>query len=128
MGGGIGVTSKIKDMLTNELPIYRDTFELTSLLIDYVGQFPKMHKHTIGQKMVNVSLELFEYLQLANRSADNRQQRIRMLEGFLVKFELLKVLIRLTGEKRIVSTKQLARLISFTDRIGRQATGWKNKN
>ena len=114
-------------MLTSELPIYRDTFELVSLLMDYVAQFPKSHKHTIGQKMTNVSLELFEYLQLANRSADDRAARRRMLEGFLVKFELLKVLVRLCGEKRIVSTKQLARIIRITDKIGKQATAWKNK-
>lgn len=101
-------------MLTSELPIYRDTFELVSLLMDYVAQFPKFHKHTIGQKMTNVSLELFEYLQLANRSADDRATRRRMLEGFLVKFELLNVLVRLCGEKRIVSVKQLARIISIT--------------
>lgn len=114
-------------MLTSELPIYRDTFELVSLLMDYVAQFPKSHKHTIGQKMTNVSLELFEYLQLANRSADDRATRRRMLEGFLVKFELLNVLVRLCGEKRIVSVKQLARIISLTDKIGKQATAWKNR-
>lgn len=114
-------------MLTSELPVYRDTFELVSLLIDYVGQFPKSHKHTIGQKMTNVSLDLFEYLQLANRSADDRAVRVRMLEGFLVKFELLKVLIRICGEKRIVSTRQLSRLILLIDKIGRQVTAWKNK-
>lgn len=114
-------------MLTSELPIYRDTFELVSLLIDYVSQFPKAHKHTIGQKMTNVSLELFEYIQLANRSVDDRAARARMLEGFLVKFELLKVLVRLCGEKRILTTRQLARVIGYTDRIGKQATGWKNR-
>lgn len=114
-------------MLTSELPIYRDTFELVSLLMDYVGQFPKLHKHTIGQKITNVSLELFEYLQLANRSSEDKVKRSKMLEGFLVKFELLKVLVRLCGEKRIVSTKQLARIIDLTDKIGKQATAWKNK-
>lgn len=114
-------------MLTSELPIYRDTFDLVSLLIDYVAQFPKSHKHTIGQKMTNVSLELFEYLQLANRSAGDKAARMRMLEGFLVKFELLKVLIRLCGEKRIFSIKQLARVITLTDKIGKQATAWKNR-
>lgn len=114
-------------MLAKELPIYRDTFELVSLLIDYVGQFPKSHKHTIGQKMTNVSLELFEYLQLANRSSDDKAKRSRMLEGFLVKFELLNVLVRLCGEKRIISTKQLARVITYTDKIGKQATAWKNR-
>ena len=95
--------------------------------MDYVGTFPKAHKHTIGQKMTNVSLELFEYIQLANRSIANKDYRVRMLEGFLVKFELLKVLIRLCGEKRIISIKQVARLSILTEKIGKQANSWKNK-
>ena len=39
-------------MLANELPIFRDTFEYVSLLVDYVGIMPKSHRHTIGQKKV----------------------------------------------------------------------------
>lgn len=50
-------------MLTSELPVYKDTFDLVSLIMDYTPSFPKSYKHTIGQKMTNVSLELFEYLQ-----------------------------------------------------------------
>lgn len=114
-------------MLASELPIYKDTFDLVSLIFDYVGAFPKAHKHTIGQKMTNVSLELFEYLQLANRALGDRDMRVKMLDGFLIKFELLKVLIRLCGEKRIISTKQLARLSVFVEKIGRQANSWKSR-
>lgn len=55
-------------MLTSELPVYRDTFDLVSLIMDYSVTFPKSYKHTIGLKLMNVALELFEYLQLANRS------------------------------------------------------------
>ena len=43
-------------MLASELPVYRDTYELVSILMDYVMIFPKSHKHTIGQKITNVSL------------------------------------------------------------------------
>ncbi len=114
-------------MLASELPVYRDTFELVSLLMDYVAIFPKNHKYTIGQKITNVSLELFEYLQLANRAADNRATRVKYLEGFLIKFELLKVLLRLCNEKRIITIKQSARIAILTEKIGKQVTGWKNK-
>jgi hypothetical protein len=114
-------------MLASQLPVYRDTFELVSLLVDYVAIFPKSHKYTIGQKITNVSLELFEYLQLANRAADNKPARAKYLEGFLIKFKLLKVLLRLCNEKRIITVKQTARLAAYTEKIGRQVTGWKNK-
>lgn len=114
-------------MLASELPVYRDTFELVSLLVDYVAIFPKSHRYTIGEKITNVSLELFEYLQLANRAANDKAARAKYLEGFLIKFELLKVLLRLCNEKRIITVKQTARLATYTEKIGRQVTAWKNK-
>jgi len=89
--------------------------------------FPKSHKYTIGQKITNVSLELFEFLQLANRCYNDKDARIRHLENFLIKFELLKVLLRLCNEKRIITVKQSAKLALFTESIGKQVTGWKNK-
>lgn len=114
-------------MITSELPVYKDTFDLVSLIMDYTPVFPKAYKHTIGQKLTNVSLELFEYLQLANRSVDDRAYRVKMLEGYLIKFELIKVLVRLCGEKRIITVKQLGRLSVLLEKIGKQVTAWKNK-
>ena len=114
-------------MIASELPIYIDTFNLLSLIVDYVGAFPKLHKHTIGQRMVNVALDLFEYIRLANRSVKERERRVKYLEVFIIKFELLKVLIRLCGEKRIISIKQLSRLSILVEKIGKQANAWKNK-
>lgn len=114
-------------MLASELPVYKDTYELVSLLLDYVMIFPKCYKHTIGQKVTNTSLELFEHLQLANRCYDRREARVKHLEDFLIKFELLKVLLRLCNEKKIISLKQTARLALLTESIGKQVTGWKNK-
>lgn len=114
-------------MLANELPIYRDTFKLVSTLLDYVAIFPKCHRFTLGEKITKVSLELFEYIQLANRSADDIKTRIRMLDGFLIKFELLKTLLRLCSEKKIFSIKQTAVLAQLTESIGKQANGWKKQ-
>lgn len=113
-------------MLAETLPIYRDTFDLVSIIADYVEKFPKMYKYTLGEKMLNVSLELFEYLQLANRAIKAPDKRTAMLERFLLKFELLKVLIRLCSEKKILSTKQMAKLFELMNNIGKQATAWKN--
>ena len=57
----------------------------------------------------------------------NKEARVQHLEDFLVKFELLKVLLRLCNEKKIITIKQTARLALLTERIGKQITGWKNK-
>lgn len=113
-------------MIASELPVYVDTFQLVSTLIDYTTNFPKMHKYTIGQKLSNVSLELFEYIQLANMTTDIAL-RTKYLQGFQVKHELLKVLVRLCTEKRIISLKQSAHLAKMNNDIGKQITAWKNR-
>ena len=84
-------------MLASELKVYRDTYQLVNTIVDYQSKFPRLYKYTIGQKMVNVALELFEYIQLANMFKANRS---RPLNGFVVKFELLKVLIRVSAERK----------------------------
>lgn len=110
-------------MIASELKVYRDTFTLVSLIVDIQARFPRMHKYTLGQKMTNVALELFEYIQLANMS---REGRARHLTGFTVKFELLKTLIRLCSEKDILTLKQQADMARLTNTIGKQVTAWKN--
>lgn len=113
-------------MLASELPVYKDTYDLVSMLIDYVNVFPKAYKHNIGSKIISESLELFESLQLANRYYGNSEARSKHLDNFLIKFELLKVLLRLCNDKKIISIKQTAQLALFYEKIGKQVNGWKN--
>lgn len=112
-------------MIASELPVYRDTFVLVSTITDLPTNFPKMYKYTFGEKLMKVSLDLFEYIQLANMETSS-PQRYMYLKGFQVKFELLKVLLRLCAEKKIISVKQSANLALMTTNIGRQITAWKN--
>ncbi len=114
-------------MIASQLPVYIDTYRLVGVLADYVSVFPKMYKYTLGQKIVNVSLELFEYIQLANMTTDNNA-RSKYLQGFQVKHELLKVLVRLSTDKKIFTLKQSALLAVLNDKIGKQISGWKNSN
>lgn len=113
-------------MLTQELPVYRDTYRLVSLATDIPNNFPKAYKYSFGQKIMNVSLELFEYLQLANMTTDIAL-RSKYLQGFQIKHELLKVLLRLCSEKKIITVSQTAVLAELNDKIGKQITAWKKK-
>lgn len=112
-------------MLTETLPIYRDTFDLAKIILDYVEKFPKVYKFTIGERLIDASLDLFEYLQLANKAVDDKAKRKRYLENFLIKYETLKVLVRLCNDKKILSIKQFSSLAEKLNSIGKQATAWK---
>lgn len=111
-------------MLASELPVYRGTYKLVDMLTGLSVNLPKVYKYTLGQKIMNVSLELFEYIQLANMTQDV-QKRAVYLQGFQVKHELLKVLLRLCSEKRIISLKATAQLAELNTSIGKQISAWK---
>ena len=110
-------------MIASELKIYKDAFALTSYIMDIQPFLPRMYRYTIGQKMANTSLEMFEYIQLANMY---KESRAKHLVGFTVKFELLKTLIRLCSEKRLISIKQQADIARRTIIIGKQLTAWRS--
>lgn len=112
--------------LVQDLPIFRATYELVSLITDYTASFPKLYKFSIGSRMIDTALSLFEFIQLANRCGKDKGQRAKYLQSFLLKFELLKILIRICNEKKILSLKQTSRLAELTCSIGKQATAWKN--
>lgn len=109
-------------MLAEELNLYKETYRLLSIVDDFVHQFPKLYKHTLGSRMLDVGLELIMLVMEANMDKGNRR---RSLERFLIKFESLKVMIRLANEKKVISIKQASQLARLTASIGRQANGWK---
>ena len=110
-------------MIASELKVYRDTYDLVNKVMDIQIKFPRMYKFTLGQKMMNVSLDLFEYIQFANMS---KESRTKYLTGFTVKFELLKTLVRISADKRLINLKQQADIARMTNSIGKQVSAWKN--
>ncbi len=105
-----------------DLPIYRATYEFVSKLVSWVENFPRIHRYTLGNKVIDNAAELFTYIQLANMYADKRAQ---YLMSFTVKLELTKTLLRLCFERKLLSPKQSADICRMTTNIGKQATGWR---
>ena len=107
--------------LAKDLQIYKDTYELVDKLMKYSENFPRKHKFTLGEKLTKVALELFEYIQLANMNIEGRP---RYMQGFTIKMELLKTLLRLCFGRKLFSEKQAADICRLTTIIGKQATAW----
>jgi len=73
--------------LSEELPIYKDTYKLILLIFEYTKGFTREYKYTLGQDMKRDSIQLVRSIYRANRHADKRQY----LEEFLDNFEILKI-------------------------------------
>lgn len=110
-------------MIASRLNVYLDTYHLVGKLMQAQTQFSKQYKYTLGATMQQKAIDLFEYLQLANMFRENRK---KYLEGFIVKFETVKTLIRLACDMKQIAVKRQAEIFPLIETIGRQVTAWKN--
>jgi len=107
--------------LHHQLPIYKLAYDLLSATTDITRNIPRDFKRLIGEKVREECVEILVLIFRAN-VARNKTPHI---EDLLERLQVVELLLRLSKDKRFISTKQYARAIEITDGIGRQATGWK---
>lgn len=110
-------------MLSKELQVYKDTFELSDYLLNVMKLMPRTVKYTLGQRMFDVSVGLFRHIINANRYMDKREME---LEAFVADFEEISVMVRLCDKEHVISVKQMSRIVTLMNVIGKQVNGWKS--
>jgi len=115
-----------KSKLLSNTQIYLDCRKLLDIILDITPNFPREYKFTIGNKMHDIGVGLIADISAAYLNRD-RATRIQYLVNFQSKFEVLKTLMRIAGERRwILGRSRHADIIELLDAIGKQSTAWKN--
>ena len=115
-----------KSKLLSNTQIYLDCRKLLDIILDITPNFPREYKFTIGNKMHDIGVGLIADISAAYLNRD-RAIRIQYLVNFQSKFEVLKTLMRIAGERRwILGRSRHADIIELLDAIGKQSTAWKN--
>ena len=110
---------------TKSLPIYSAVRKLVYCTDDLMHEMDKDRKHTLGQKIFNLSLELIEYVVIANNDIDNR---VVTLRKFIDTYELICTLCKMCVEKNYISDKRYMEIIPILANIGKQSKGWLRKS
>ena len=110
-------------MIAKELQVYQDTYKFVRMVANVQKNYSKQFKYVLGAKTLDTALLLFEYIQQANMFRDNRRV---YLNGFIVKFETTKTLLRLADDFHQINVNQRAEMLPLMEKIGRQITAWKN--
>lgn len=110
--------------LASRTKIYIDCRALLDEVLNITVNFPKSYKYTIGTKMQEYAVEALNDISGAyiNKSLE---VRIKYLTNFQTRFETLKTLIRIAGERKWISLKKFGALSELTTSIGKQSTAWK---
>lgn len=109
---------------TDQLPIYLKFWLLLKYSYKMTGNFPRNHKHTIGQDLLTLSWQCIDLIFVIN-SADNKE-KVNLIKKLNLKFDQLKMRFRMIAETEIISTKQLAHIYeNYLYPIGIQIGGWQ---
>lgn len=117
------MANKLK--LVSNTHIYLDARKLLDEILDITPNFPRAYKYTIGSKMHDLATEIIQEIAAAYMNRD-RETRIQYLVNFQVKFETLKTLLRIAGERKwIKGIGRHAHIVELLDAIGKQSSAWK---
>ncbi|TDR82155.1 four helix bundle protein [Paludibacterium purpuratum] len=107
--------------LSTNLPIYKDTYDLTLLVKRLVSNFRRSFR-SHGVKLDEECLELALLIYRANVAHDKRPHLNQLLE----RLQVVNILLRQSHDLQLISRAQYAQAIKLTGEIGKQATGWRN--
>ena len=96
-----------------------------------IAKFPKRAQYTVGSKIENTILEMIELSFLAKKKK-NRSAEILLVERIDVQLGLLKLLLRVANQEKILNDTGYAELSELAIEIGKIIGGWtkniKTKN
>lgn len=112
--------------LVSSTKIYLDARKLLDIILDIVPNFPRAYKFTIGSKMEDLAVDIIHEIAAAYINKD-KAETAKHLTEFQAKYETLKLLIRIAGEREWIKGRgKFANLIELMDGIGKQSSAWKN--
>lgn len=107
--------------LSEDLPLYRDTLRLLNLLIPLSQGFPRFFRYNMGNRMIELNLDMLSLIYKANSS----YEKVAVIAEFLDKYRMLQMLFRVCVEQQVITERQYAGFALVMDKIGKQGTGWK---
>ncbi len=107
--------------LHTELPIYKVAYDLLGVTTDLVRNMPRDFKQSIGSKLRDECVEIVVLIFKANCA----REKTSYLDQLIERLQVSELLLRLSRDKRLISTKGYASAIELTKAIGKQAGGWR---
>lgn len=90
------------------------------MVFEMVKEFRKDYKYTLGEKLKNEAITLVVNVYRANR----RNSKSEILEAARENIEVVRLLVRIGSDLKLVSIKKLIRINEQIENISKQLSGW----
>lgn len=107
----------------DEMPLFAKTYAFLKWLIPLTNHFPKVHRHTVTNRLVNAALEFLECLLEAN--SVRAQQRLAQLTAADFQLNKVRHYWRLVFDWRWINAGQYEHGGRMVAEIGRLLGGWR---
>jgi len=107
------------------IPVVLKLKEAYGIWQEYLPHFPKANRYTLGSKIDDVFLAAIEYCFLASYSASSEKQIL--LDRAISRTDLIKLLLQLAWDIRVLDTKKYIHLSKSLAEIGKMLGGWKRQ-
>jgi len=120
--GGAAPSRKISRKSAPEMVIFTRTFDFLAWLLPHTNSFPRAHRHSVTQRLLDAALDLREFLEEAQvRRGPARQERLARADEALGKVRLY---LRLATQLKWQTPDQYHHAFQMLVEIGRLLGGW----
>ena len=107
------------------LPVLQRVKNAYILWFSYYQILPKLHRHTLGQRIDTLFIEIIE--SIATASFLTRQDKQPYVRLAIRKTDALKILLMVLWEIKSLDNKKYIALSEKLDEIGRMLGGWNGQ-
>jgi len=110
---------------TENLSIIKKIVEAYKLWHDYVKNFPKTSRYSLGGKIEGLFADLIESSYTAGYLPKN--EKLPSIEKSISKLNLLNFFLQIAWELKAIDNNKYLNLSLLLNEIGRMLGGWRNK-
>ena len=107
-----------------DLKIFQKVYDFLIWTKSAVQRFAKVHKYSLGVQLENETIELIRQITRTNFKRGNKSE---LIDECFVRYEMIKVLIRLSADYKLLTMRQYEFASNELDEIGRLLGGWRRR-
>ncbi|UCD83480.1 MAG: diversity-generating retroelement protein Avd [Deltaproteobacteria bacterium] len=109
--------------MKRELPAIQRAYDLSKELFPRVAKFPKDYKFSLGQRIIDNSLDNLELLIEAAYTSN----KSNLLQEANIRLERLRFLLRLSRDLGSLSDSGYEHIMKMINNLGKQIGGWRKQ-
>lgn len=110
---------------TLNLPVIQKLSVAFKLWYEYLPHTTKLIRHSLGDKISSLFIQLVELLLLAGYSP--KDKKLEVINKASVTLDLLRYFLQTAFELKAIDNKQLATLLAPLIEVGKMLGGWKRQ-